>query len=191
MEKRPQNSVGYCIYCNKLVRRTEKAKCPDEAHPAEGIQGVMWVREDEPVPALPEFHWGAFFMPPIWGAAHGIVIAGLIVLPLWLFLDNNLQSAVYRVSDVTPFWTRIGVYFLAVFCTVASIALMVWFGRTAWGVAFRRAYHGDEQQRPFDAFLRRERIWYWICIPFFFVLLAVAIYYWLTILPTEFLAPLA
>ncbi|MCL2025031.1 MAG: hypothetical protein FWG78_04580 [Coriobacteriia bacterium] len=188
--KRPQESVGYCVYCNKLVRRTAQAACPNDEHPGEGVQGIMWLSEDEPVPVLPKFHWGAFFMPPIWGAAHGVVIAGLVVLPLWLFLDNNIQSAVYRVGAATPFWTRMGVYFLTVFCTLASIALMTWFGRTAWGLSWRREYHDGTSSRTFENFMRRERIWYWICIVLFILLLGVALYYWQAVLPGEFLEPL-
>ena len=44
---------------------------------------------------LPEqvsrFNWGAFFLPPIWGVAHG-QWPGVFFLPLWVFVDNMLRG---------------------------------------------------------------------------------------------------
>jgi hypothetical protein len=181
--RRPQDTIGYCVYCNKLVRRTDKAECP-EGHPAEMVSGLIDSPRSEEVPTLPKFNWAAFFMPPIWGASHGAIIAGLIVIPLWLFMDSNIQSAVWRVGAATPIWTRVGVYVLTTFVVLASLALMGWFGKTGWGIAWRREYEDGTSTKSMETFIKRERIWYWICIPLFLALLGLAIYYWIAFLPT-------
>jgi len=168
--------------CNDLVRRTPQATC-EHGHPAEIVYGALDVAADEAVPQLPRFNWAAFFMPPIWGASHGAVVAGLIVLPLWLFLDSNVQSAVYGIDAQTPLGTRIGVYGMTALIALLTIALMVWFGRTGWGLAWRRHYGDGDSDMPMAEFMRREKRWYWICIPFFFALLGLAIYYWIAFLP--------
>jgi len=183
--RRPEDTVGFCLECNKLVRRNRKAQC-EQGHPLQAIRGALDVAPDEEMPVLPKFHWGAFFMPPIWGAWHGVVIAGLIVLPLWLFLDSNIQSAVYRVGPETPFWTRMGVYFMTALVTICTVGLMAWFGKTGWGIAWRREYGDGTSTKTMTEFIKRERIWYWFCIPLFFALLGLAIYYWITILPETF-----
>jgi hypothetical protein len=129
-------------------------------------------------------------MPPIWGASHGVVVAGLVVLPLWLFLDSVIQSAVYGVGIETPFWTRIGVYAMAVLLTVITVAFMAWFGKTGWDIAWRREYGDGTSKKSMDEFIRREKLWYWICIPFFFALLGYAIFFWITMLPHTYANPL-
>ncbi|MCL2491589.1 MAG: hypothetical protein FWE87_02425 [Coriobacteriia bacterium] len=178
----PQDTIGFCMACNGLVRRTAKGTC-ERDHPADIIYGALDLPQDEEVPQLPRFNWGAFFMPPIWGASHGAVVAGLIVLPLWLFLDSTIQSAVYGVGAETALWTRIGVYAMTALVTLFTLALMFWFGRTGWGLAWRRRYGDGTSNMPTEEFIKRERRWYWICIPFTFALLGFAIYYWIAFLP--------
>ena len=180
--RRPQDTVGFCMACNELVRRTPKADCPHD-HPAEIVFGALDVAPDEDIPQLPRFNWAAFFMPPIWGVAHGAPVAGLIVLPLWLFLDSNIQSAVYGVDAATPLSMRIGVYAMAGLIALLTMALMVWFGKTGWGVAWRRQYGDGQSSTSMKQFVKEERRWYWVCIPLFFILLGYAIFYWITILP--------
>ena len=41
---------------------------------------------------LPVVNLGALFMPPIWGAANGILLS-ILFYPLWLFADNLFYSA--------------------------------------------------------------------------------------------------
>lgn len=185
LHRRPQDTVGYCVECNKLVRRCENAQCP-AGHPAQAVAGAIDVAQEEEVPTLPKFNWAAFFMPPLWGASHGAVIAGLIVLPLWIFMDSVLQSAVYRVNAQTPLVSRIGTYAITGVIVVASLALMVWFGKTAWGIAWRRTYGDGVSTIPLETFIKRERAWSWICIPFFVLIVGCAIYYWIVYLPTVF-----
>ncbi len=42
---------------------------------------------------LPRFNLAAFLMPPIWGPAHGQWV-GALFLPIWLFADSAIASAV-------------------------------------------------------------------------------------------------
>ena len=183
--RRPEDTIGFCLECNALVRRDREAQCI-HGHSAHAVMGALDLAPDEEVPTLPKFNWGAFFMPPIWGAGHGIVVAGLIVLPLWLFLDSNIQSAVYRVGPETPFWARIGVYLVTTVVALCTVGLMAWFGKTGWGIAWRREYADGTSTRTMGEFMARERRWYWFCIPLFFILLGLAIYYWNAFLPAAF-----
>ena len=178
----PEDTIGFCLECGRLVRRDERAQCVN-GHPLQAVMGAQVVAPDVEPPELPRFNWAAFFMPPIWGAAHGIYFAGLVVIPLWLFLDSAIQAAVYKVGAGTPLLSRIIVYTVTVLLIAGTLGLMTWFGRTAWGVAWRREYVDGTSTRPFDEFVKREKRWYWLCMPLFFLLLGGAIAYWKYYLP--------
>lgn len=179
---RPDQTFGYCVYCNELVKRTPKAECPN-GHPAEGVAGAITAEGFEVEPTLPKFNWSAFLMPPLWGAGHGAIIPGLIVLPLWLFMDQSIQSAVIRTDASTPLFTRIGVWVLAMVITVLTVGIMYWFGRMGWGLAWRRQYGNGDSSLPFDQFVKRQRRWMWVSAPLFIVLWGMGVYYWLYKLP--------
>jgi hypothetical protein len=181
-QRLPQDTIGFCFECNGLVRRNAKAEC-ENGHRSDVVIGAYDVAPEDEIPALPSFNWGAFFMPPIWGASHGVVISGLLVLPLWLFLDTTIQNAVYEVGSQTPEMTRYGVYAMTVLLTVLTIAFMAWFGKTGWAIAWRKEFEDGTSPLSMDEFIKREKRWYWICIPLFFALLGYAIFYWMTILP--------
>jgi len=180
--QRPEDTVGFCMACGDVVRRTAQGTC-EAGHPADLIYGAQTVERNDSLPKLPRFNWGAFFMPPIWGASHGMVIAGLIVLPIWLFMDSTLQSAVYGVDATSPLATRIGVYAMAALIVLVTLALMYWFGRTGWGLAWRRHFADGTSALSMDEFIAREKRWYWVCIPLFFILLGLAVFYWIAFLP--------
>lgn len=180
---RPENTAGYCVFCNKIVRRNEAAECI-EGHPEFGVSGLIEVAAGQNPPYLPRFNWAAFLMPPIWGIAHG-AYAGIIVLPLWLFMDSVLRSAVYGVGPSTPLLTRVGVYAMAVLIVALTIGLMGWFGSRGWGLAWRKQYGSGRSQMPFDIFIKKQRRWIWFCAPWAIALLGLGVYYWLAILPAQ------
>jgi len=184
VRRRPEDTVGFCMACNALVRRNADATC-EAGHPAEIVFGALDATETEVIPSLPRFNWGAFFMPPIWGASHGMVVAGLVVLPLWLFMDSTLQSAVYGIDAHASLATRFGVYGMTALVVFVTLALMYWFGRTGWGLAWRRQYGEGTSTIPMDEFIARETRWYAVCIPLFFILLGLAFYYWVAFLPVS------
>lgn len=184
---RPEQTIGYCAYCNKLVRRMPDAGCPND-HPAIGVSGVALIGQDEDIPVLPRFNWAAFAMPPLWGAGHGSFVAGLIVLPMWLFMDQAIQSAVFRLSSTTPAIIRVGVYGLAVAIVGLTLALMFWFGSRGWGLAWRKEYEDGTSQKTFAEFIIQQKRWAWVCVPLALFLFGYALYYWLTILPAQYVA---
>lgn len=183
---RPEDTVGYCVMCNKLVRRTKKAAC-ENGHPDYAVQGAQVLAEGEPVPQLPKFNWGAFFMPPIWGPAYG-VWAGMIVLPLWLFTDSVIRAAVYGLGPDAALSAKIVTYGLAVLIPVLTIALMAWVGSRGWGMAWKRVYKTGMSDVSFETFKKRQRIWAVCGALGFIALLMLAVLYWVYVLPGQMAA---
>lgn len=94
---------------------------------------------------LPGFNWGAFFLAPIWGVAHG-QWSGVFFLPLWVFVDNVL-------SGPRPF----GVWTLVIGWSMALVTLgfQVGFARNANRYAWLRAGGRTSLER----FVRGQRAW--------------------------------
>lgn len=176
---RPQDTVGYCSVCNKLVRRTKDAACVN-GHPQEFMHGAHIVAQGEEVPVLPKFNWGAFFMGPLWGPAYG-VWAGMIVLPLWLFMDSSLRSVASLTPD-TLLRGRILTWGMAILIIVATLAIMAWMGRTGYGIAWSRVYQTGISEKSYASFLRSQRWWAFGGGLLFFIFVAGAVYYWMYLL---------
>lgn len=157
-------SAGYCVYCDRLVERDEHGGCSRAAdHPAEGVSGVVWLAEGEPVPALPRFSVGAFLMPPVWGPAHGLW-AGVIFLPLWVFADGAVASALERGGLATAG---------AVAIVTLTIVAQAWFAKRGPGLAWRRVC----DRVSVAAFARSERWWAIAMVPVALLVFGWAAYY--------------
>lgn len=123
----------------------------------------MVLTADEPVPVLPRFNYGAFLLPPIWGPAHGQWV-GALFLPIWLFADSAIASAV-RMGGA--------MWIAAVLVAAGTLGFQLFFARHANGVAFRRVIG----RVSVEEYLRRERVWAIACVPIAAALLAWAIWF--------------
>jgi len=162
-------TAAYCVLCDALVERRPDGTCPD-GHPAEALTGRIVLDDDEPVPSLPAFNLAAFLIPPIWGPGHGVWI-GAIFLPIWLFADSVIVSAV-------RFGGR-GQWIGAAVVLVATVAFEYFFARRANGVAFRRVMH----KMTAEEFVRRQRTWAIASIPVAIMLLGWGLYFDLVLGP--------
>lgn len=121
---------------------------------------------------IPRFNVGAFFMPAIWGPAHGLWVA-IIFYPLWLVADNTFYAA---FSQRTPLAIAVAV---AVF--VVMVAITVAFSLIGQPLAARRAASRGKTK---EEYLKSQRIWAAACIAIAVVALAAATYYNLAIRTT-------
>lgn len=177
----PQDTIGYCALCNKLVRREAGAVCPN-GHESQYVLGAQILPRDAETPELPVFNWGAFFMPPIWGPAHGNLVAGL-VLPLWLFMDSALQAAIYGIGEGASLAALIAYRGGAALIVIVTLALMFWYGRRGWGTAWSFVYRTGASKKSFERF-KREQFWWAIATGLMFVGMIVgAVFYWTNYLP--------
>lgn len=121
---------------------------------------------------IPRFNVGAFFMPAIWGPAHGLWVA-IIFYPLWLVADNTFYAA---FSQRTPLAIAVAA---AVF--VVMVAITVAFSLIGQPLAARRAASRGKTK---EEYLKSQRIWAAACIAIAAVALAAATYYNLAIRTT-------
>jgi hypothetical protein len=162
-------SVGYCAYCDALVERQADGSCA-EGHPREAVAGRILLLDDEPVPQLPRFNWAAFFLPPVWGPAYGQWV-GALFLPIWLFADSAVMTAVRTRAPVA--WIGAAVVLLG------TIGFEYFFARRANGIAFRQVM----DTMTLTEFVRRQRLWALFCVPIGIGLIALGIYYDVAIAP--------
>lgn len=122
---------------------------------------------------LPPVNWGALFMPPIWGPAHGIWIT-ILYYPVWIFADNLLYSA-YTTPSVLSIT-------LAVLTVLILAAVTIVFARAGQEHACRRALSdlGKTKQWYRD----RQKKWAFAMAVVAVIFLAAATYYNLCIRPT-------
>lgn len=128
--------------------------------------------EEEFLRGMPPINVGAFFLPPIWGPAHGMW-ATIVFYPIWLFADNVFYAA---WSERTPL--AIGVA-AVVFITLFVLTLV--FARLSQPFAAHRAVARGMSKAEY---LRRERIWAVACVAVGLVAIVAAGYYNVVIRPT-------
>jgi hypothetical protein len=155
-------SVGYCVICERLVERGADGRCA-EGHLPEAVHGQMLLSADEPVPVLPRFNLAAFLIPLFWGPVNGQLV-GALFLPIWLFADSAITSAIQRGG-----WMWIA----AVVVACGTLGFQYFFARHANGVAFRRLIG----RVSVDEYLRRQRLWAIVAVPVAALLLGWAIYF--------------
>ena len=121
--------------------------------------------EDEFLKGLPKLNLGAFFMPGIWGPAHGFWVC-ILFYPLYIFADYLFYGA-YAMPEP---WT-------IAFAVVAGVLLLVLhiaFARISGPLSAHRA---ESKGISREAYLKRERIWAVVCIVIAIAALAWATYY--------------
>lgn len=125
--------------------------------------------EERFLKGLPRMNWGAFFMPGIWGPAHGFWIC-LLFYPLWLLADNLTFNAYLNPE---PSWIALSVIALAF-----TIGVTIAFALISQPLAAHRAADkGISRQH----YLKRERVWAIVCLILAIVALVWATYYNLNI----------
>ena len=114
---------------------------------------------------------GAFFMPAIWGPAHGLWVT-ILFYPLWIFMDNLFYSA---YEDPTPLMITVAVL-------VGIIGFIVTFvqAKISQKYALRRAIR---QGLTKETYLKRQRIWAVCMVIVALIFLALATWYNITIHP--------
>lgn len=126
-------------------------------------------QEEKFLEGIPRINWGAFFMPGIWGPAHGFWVA-ILFYPLWLLVDNLIFGA-YRNPEP---WSIA----IAVAAGVIIVGITIAFARVSQPFAAHRAIdHGVSK----ETFLKRERIWTVVSLVLAIAALAWATYYNLNI----------
>ena len=121
---------------------------------------------------IPRFNIGAFFMPAIWGPAHGIW-AAIIFYPLWLVADNTFYAA---FSQRTALSIAIAAIVFAI-----TVAITVAFTLICQPIAAHRAVARGKTKAQY---LKSQKIWAVVCVLIGIVALAAATYYNLVIRPT-------
>lgn len=121
--------------------------------------------EEEFLKGLPRLNLGAFFMPGIWGPAHGFWVC-ILFYPLYIFADYMFYGA-YAMPEV---WTIV----LAVITFVVLLYLHFAFARISGPLSAHRAEHKGVSR---ETYLKRERIWAVVCIVLAIAALAWATYY--------------
>ncbi len=156
-------TAAYCVLCDALVERRPDGTCAAD-HPAQALTGRIVLEAEAPVPSLQRFNLAAFLIPPIWGPAHGIW-AGAIFLPIWLFADSVIVSAV-RYGER-------GQLLGAALVVLATLAFEYFFARRANGVAFRRVMH----KLTAEEYALRQRTWAMVAIPVAAALIGWGVYF--------------
>lgn len=121
--------------------------------------------EEKWLEGLPRVNWGAFFMPGIWGPAHGFWVC-ILFYPLWVFVDYLIYGAYIDPSPMTIAF--------AVIAGVGILGLTIAFALVSQPFAAHRAENKGVSR---EQYLRRERIWAVVCVLMAIAALAWATYY--------------
>ena len=156
--------VGYCRACRCFVE-LGKSLTDSYGHGRHDMAIVMELPVDKPIYHIPQFNWGAFLMPPIWGAGHGQVFA-VVVYPMWLMVDNLLWAAIHGRASMA----------LALLALAGTLAFMFFYARTANYVGYMRALTSKSP----DEYCAVERRWTVVCAVIALLMVAFATWYNLT-----------
>lgn len=126
-------------------------------------------QEEKFMKGLPRLNVGAFFMPPIWGPAHGFWIT-ILYYPAWLVADN-LFYATYLDPSVVNVVLSVTVALLLFGVTLA-------FAIVSQPIAAHRAEDAGVTRA---AYLKRQRVWAVASIALAVAAVALATYYNLVI----------
>lgn len=113
----------------------------------QGLTDQQIAQEREFMEGLPRVNWGALFLAPIWGPAHGMW-ATFLYYPLWIFVDNCVFAAVREPSPLSVA--------VAVLLSVVTVASCVIFAIVSQPLAAHRAERLGVSRATY---LKRERIW--------------------------------
>ena len=121
--------------------------------------------EEKWMEGLPRMNWGAFFMPGIWGPAHGFWVS-ILFYPLWIFVDYLIFGAYLNPEP----WTIA----LAVVAIAVIVGITIAFAIVSQPFAAHRA---EAKGVSREKYLKRERIWTAISLVLAIAALAWATYY--------------
>ena len=118
--------VGYCRACRCFQELD--ASCKDHLrHDRHQMAIILELPRDRPLYHIPAFNWGAFLMPPIWGAGHGQVFA-VVLYPVWIMVDNLVWAELHGQGSPA----------LAAIALIGTLAFMFFYARTANHVGYMR-----------------------------------------------------
>ncbi|MCL2503977.1 MAG: DUF2628 domain-containing protein [Coriobacteriia bacterium] len=168
--------AAHCAICDQLVLLADDGSCPN-GHPVEMLGGFLPLAEGDPCPKLPRFNVAAFAMPPVWGAFHG-QWAGVLFLPIWVFVDSAISTV---MGSPVPTTLREAVPLTgAVVIALLTLAFQLFFAKRANGAAWRKAAERLGADSV-DRFCRRQRLWAVLCVPLGILVFGWMIYYRLTV----------
>lgn len=127
--------------------------------------------EEKFLQGLPRVNWGALFLAPVWGPAHGMWAAFLFFVA-WLFADNVIYAAVTEPAVLSVV--------LAVIMTAALVGATVVFAIVSQPFAAHRAEALGESR---EHYLRRQRVWAVAGAAVAVIVVVLATYYNLEIRP--------
>ena len=153
--------VGLCRRCRDFVE-LDGALGDAAGHARADMAFVAELPSDAPLPHLPSFNWGAFLMPPIWGAGHGQVFT-VLLYPVWLLVDNLLWEA----------YTGVGSPLLAGLALAGTLAFMVFYARGANLLGYLRVC----QKMTPEEYVGCERRWAWAMAVVALAMVAFATWY--------------
>lgn len=96
------------------------SKRNEAAQSAPVITEEQYAAEERLLQGVPRVNIGALFMPPIWGAAHGMW-ATIIFYPLWIVADTCFVNA---IAFHTPVAISLGILVFAML-TAGTVAFSV------------------------------------------------------------------
>lgn len=128
-------------------------------------------REEEFLSGMPRVNVGALFLPPVWGAAHGMW-AAILFYPLWLLADNCFY---YAFSTPSPL--SVGLALLVFASLAAGTVVFAILGQPF--AAHWSAARGVTKEQ----YLRRQRIWAIASVVVGMAMIVLATYYNLEIRP--------
>lgn len=122
-------------------------------------------QEEAFLEGIPRINIGALFLPPVWGAAHGLW-ASLLFYPLWLVADNLFYAAYVERT-----------FFAVTIALVVFVTLLL--GTIAFSLvgqplaAHRAAANGVDKQ----TYLRRQKVWAVVSVLVGLIMIGAATYY--------------
>lgn len=136
-----------------------------------GLSNEDIAREEEFLADVPFLNWGALFMAPIWGAAHGDWPC-ILFYPLWIFVDNLLFNAWLEPTAISVT--------LAVITALITAVIMVGYARIS---SPRSAHRAADRGDTLEHYLKVQKRWAVAMGLIALVMLVFATYYNLTIRP--------
>ena len=141
------------------------SKRNETAQSAPVITEEQYAAEERLLQGVPRVNIGALFMPPIWGAAHGMW-ATIIFYPLWIVADTCFVNA---IAFHTPVAIALGILVFAML-TAGTVAFSV----VSQPFALHRALSRGVSK---ETYLKRQKIWAVASVVVGLIAIALATYY--------------
>lgn len=126
-------------------------------------------KEDAFMKGLPRFNIGAFFMPPIWGPAHGFWIT-ILYYPAWLIADNLFFATYLEPTTMSVV--------LSILTAIFLLGVTIAFAIVSQPIAAHRAQDKGVSRSDY---IKREKRWAVISIAIAILMVILATVYNLSI----------